>query len=281
MPLFTAIAGWVYALKPTGKKHFINFTLKKVYRLLIPMITIGTIYFFIQYIIPGTNNKGDLNDIWRIYLFPYTIYWYLPSLFIMFIMVSIIDINHWASKFPNWIYCIIIIYILMFIQQHFIPDAFPNIFSFKGALLLFPYFIIGVGVQRFSVQLFSSKHTYIFFLFASIGIILRLLEWFYPLQEYLLYQSLQPLWIISLLILLLHQKWSNPYLVWIGAFAYSIYLLHGFGTSGGRIILSYIGIQNHSCVFIFSTTLALLGPILADQILSKWEVTRFIFLGKN
>ena len=45
MPLFTAIAGWVYALKPTGKKHFINFTLKKVYRLLIPMIT-GSFRFF-------------------------------------------------------------------------------------------------------------------------------------------------------------------------------------------------------------------------------------------
>jgi len=41
--------------------------------LLVPMAVAATLYFLIQYITPGTNQKGNLADIWRIYVFPYTI----------------------------------------------------------------------------------------------------------------------------------------------------------------------------------------------------------------
>lgn len=92
MPLFTAIAGWVYALKPAALPGgFVVFARKKAMRLLVPMIVVGTLYFVIQYLVPGTNNKGDITRMWRIYVFPYTIYWYLPSLFLIFMIQWCID----------------------------------------------------------------------------------------------------------------------------------------------------------------------------------------------
>ena len=79
MPLFTAIAGWAYALKPfSASSGFGSFAGKKALRLLVPMAVVGTLYFGVQYLMPGTNSKGELGQMWRIYLFPYTIYWYLP-----------------------------------------------------------------------------------------------------------------------------------------------------------------------------------------------------------
>ena len=49
MPLFTAIAGWVYALKPFSVKiGFAEFVRKKALRLLVPMAVVGTLYFLVQ-----------------------------------------------------------------------------------------------------------------------------------------------------------------------------------------------------------------------------------------
>ena len=90
MPLFTAIAGWVYALKPfSASSGFGSFVRKKALRLLVPMVAVGTLYFLVQYLMPGTNNKGVLSQMWRIYVFPYTIYWYLPSLFLIFVVAMV------------------------------------------------------------------------------------------------------------------------------------------------------------------------------------------------
>lgn len=86
---------------------------------------------------------------------------------------------------------------------------------------------------------------------------------------------------MSLLILLLHQNHTSHFWVWIGKYTYSIYLFHGFGTSGGRIILSYLGIQNQLIVFTISTSIALLGPILIDTILSQWNILKITLLGKT
>ena len=63
MPLFTAIAGWVYALKPVKAGSSGTFMKRKAYRLLVPMAVAATLYFLIQYITPGTNQKGNLADI--------------------------------------------------------------------------------------------------------------------------------------------------------------------------------------------------------------------------
>ncbi len=52
-----------------------------------------------------------------------------------------------------------------------------------------------------------------------------------------------PVTLIPALFLLLASKWHNRFFVWIGSYAYSIYLFHGFGTSGGRIILKMMGID--------------------------------------
>lgn len=69
MPLLTVISGWVYALHPIEKSKTWLFLRKKVRRLLFPMIFVGSTYYIIQYLTPGTNMKHSLGDIWQIYIY--------------------------------------------------------------------------------------------------------------------------------------------------------------------------------------------------------------------
>lgn len=127
MPLFTAIAGWVYALKPfSASSGFGSFVRKKALRLLVPMAAVGTLYFLVQYLMPGTNNKGELSQLWRIYIFPYTIYWYLPSLFLIFVVQWWIDSRKWMDTLGKWSICCVVALVFSRIMMSGFCMRFPT-----------------------------------------------------------------------------------------------------------------------------------------------------------
>lgn len=281
MPLFTAIAGWVYALKPfSAFSGFGSFTRKKALRLLVPMAAVGTLYFFVQYFMPGTNQKGDLSQLWRIYVFPYTIYWYLPSLFLIFLVQYFIDKKGWMDTLGKWgVLCIIAIVLSRMNDAWLLHDV-PNVFSFKGALNQLPYFFAGVAAQRFAVQLYSRSNTRVMYVMAFLGIFLINAVWFSDKLSSLCI-LLYPLTQIPTLFLLLSISKHNRFLVWIGGYAYSIYLFHGFGTSGGRILLKMIGVQSVALIFLFASFIAVACSILLDRFFSYFRLSRVLFLGKK
>lgn len=284
MPLFTGIAGWVYALKPATNSGFKTFAYKKAIRLLIPMAAVGTLYYIIQYFIPGTNMKGNLADIWRIYIFPYTIYWYLPSLFLIFMSMYIIDKYKLCQSAKAWLFLFAATWGISLIIKT-VPSDIPNLFSYKGALGQLPYFIIGVGIQRFSEQLYKKKAICTYMVLTCIGLALLQYKWYYTLNIGedipFWYKALLPLWVASTLMLLLHINRSCQLFTWLGGFAYTIYLFHGFGTSGGRIIATKIGISSSLFIFMIATAIALFLPILVEKVVDKWQPARILFLGKK
>lgn len=284
MPLFTGIAGWVYALKPAANYKFNTFAYKKALRLLIPMATVGTLYFIIQYLTPGTNMKGHLSDIWKIYIFPYTIYWYLPSLFLIFISMYIIDKYKLCQSTRSWLLLFVATWGISLIIK-IMPSEIPNLFSYKGAFGQLPYFIIGVGIQRFSGQLYKKKAICTYLILTCIGLALLQYKWYYAVNigedMTFWYKALLPLWVASTLMLLLHINRSCQFFTWLGGFAYTIYLFHGFGTSGGRIIATKIGISSSLLIFVIATVIALFIPVLIEKVIDKWQPARMLFLGKK
>jgi hypothetical protein len=66
-----------------------------------------------------------------------------------------------------------------------------------------------------------------------------------------------------------------------GSYAYSIYLFHGFGTSGGRIILKMMGIDAVVPILLSATFIAAIGPVLVDKLLGCSRILRILFLGKK
>ena len=281
MPLFTVISGWVYALRPAKSTNLADFTIKKVRRIILPMIFVCTSYFLLQYFTPGTNMKGNLLEIWKIYVFPYTLFWYLPSLFLVFTAVSIADSKNCMNTFVKWILVYATALILYILRDVFISERFLNIFSFKGALYLLPYFILGIGIQRYK-DFFKNKYfLLIIFAFLITAITLHQLTWFKVINLPLGRNSLIAIIIgITGCIILFRLKWNVRFFIWFGSFAYSIYLFHAFGTAAGRILISKFGITHHYAIFFFSLFVGLAIPIIADFILDKNKLTRMLFLGR-
>lgn len=282
LPLITAIAGWVYALKPVECGGLSRFAKSKVNRLLIPMVIVGMLYFCIQYITPGTNRTDSLSSIWRLFFFPYTYFWYLYSLFVIQIAISLLDAKKWLTSFSGWAFWLLVCLLLNIAEQTIIPYSIPNLFSFKGALALSPYFMAGLGINRFAAELKNIQWQKMYIVLAVIGLILLQLQWF---DNYgatpSAYSIIQPVFVLPLLALMFYHIPYIPLFAWVGGYSYSIYLYHGFGTSGGRIILSYLGITQSLIVFVFAFAVAVLSPIVVEKVLSKNKVTAFLFLGKK
>jgi fucose 4-O-acetylase-like acetyltransferase len=282
MPLFTAIAGWVYALKDNAQPPFKEFASSKAMRLLLPMIAVGTIYYLTQNIVPGTNNSNELSQIWRIYIFPHTLYWYLPSLFIMLLMQWTIDHYRKMNTFKQWMGWCILALLISAVHNKGFMCYIPDFFSFKGALKMLPYFFAGVAVQRFAANIYHSRVLHIIYaLLVCIGIASIQWVWFAPADVGSHIRLLQPLTIIPTLFLLLSLKWHSHFWVWIGSYSYSIYLFHGFATSGVRILMRKAGISDITPIFITAVILSVLLPMLVDKIVSHSRWGRIILLGKK
>ena len=225
MPLFTVISGWVYALRPARRSNLGDFTMKKVRRILFPMVFVGATYYVLQYFTPGTNAKNPLSDIWHILVFPYTLYWYLPSLFWVFVLCSLFDAFKAMEKLPGWLAVMTIAVGLLFVRNAFIPESFPNYMSFKGAIYLFPFFVTGIGIQRFKTLFANKVFNGVLLGVLVFGLLIQQLSWFGAIDYELSKRSGLGLLIgISGTILFFRVKWNVKWLVWFGSYAYSIYL---------------------------------------------------------
>lgn len=282
MPLFTVISGWVYALRPASSENLLSFNIKKVRRILLPLIFVGGIYYTLQSLVPGTNFSYDLKDIWQILIFPYTFYWYLQALFIVFLIISVVDAYKLAETFSGWFVLFILSLALLFARDLFIPESFPNYFGFKGGIYLLPFFVIGVGIKRFKKQFDNKIFVWLNLVILIVGLAIQQLIW-YDIIQYELSSSggLGLLIGVTGVIICLRIHFTINWLVWMGSYAYTIYLFHSFGTSGGRIILHATGITNTALVFFVSLILGLFLPILIELVLDRFGITRMLFLGRN
>ena len=280
MPLFIAISGWVYSLHPIEKGKLSVFILKKLKRLLLPMIFVGTIYFILQYLTPGTNNKGAISEIWKIYVYPYTLFWFLPALFLTFTIISFLEISNLLNTLKKWTIITFIFWGVCFFQEsHIISESIPNLFAFKNALYIIPFFLVGVGLNRFKNDLGTQSMKNIYFIGLVVGVILQQINYFTPLEYYnklhldIFIGMISSAFLISI-------KINLPFFSWLAQYAYTIYLFHGFGTSAGRIIFRKLQMNDLS-IFISSTVLAIVASIIVEKVLIKWKLTKILFLGQK
>jgi fucose 4-O-acetylase-like acetyltransferase len=281
MPLFTVISGWVYALHPAKLNGLDSFWIKKVRRIILPMIFVGTLYFLVQYFTPGTNKKGNLSEIWQIYIFPYTLYWYLPSLFLIFIVVSVIDAFEKMNKLVGWVIFLAIAVCMLVFRSYYLQPGSPNYFSYQGAIYLLPFFIIGLGIKRFSKYFENKFFNIVLLIILVVSLVIQQMVW-YKLIDYNLSKGSGIGLIIGVAgaILLFRLKWNVKWLIWFGSYAYTIFLFHSFGTAGGRIIINHIGLKFTPVIFAFSLLFGLFVPIAAELVLDKFGITRMLFLGR-
>lgn len=278
LPLFTVISGWVYANKPVQGLNQTKFIKGKLRRLLLPMFVISTLLFLFRMIVPGTNTTPAIGDLPRNAIFPYDVYWYLFSLFIIFLVITVLDTRPFFQKIEGWFVTLICAFIFLFISENFL-DPVPNFFSFKGAAYLFPFFLVGIGIYRYKEFLLNDRMTFIVLLVFIASVVIQQMVWFgyFPVQEK---HSVLGLTVgISGVLLLFRLRLKNQLLIWIGSYAYGIFLFHVFFTGGIRIVLLRLGMENQLIILVSGVVGAVVFSIILETIIKRSDVLRFCLLG--
>lgn len=112
------------------------------------------------------------------------------------------------------------------------------------------------------------------------GVALIQVVWFASAEVAAVAHELYVLTVIATLFLLLEMRVHNRFFVWLGGYAYSIYLFHGFGTAGGRILLKMLGVKAVAVVFPVVTAVASALPVVVDRVAGRYKAARVLLLGK-
>ena len=278
LPLFTVISGWVYANKPVLAQNTSGFISGKFRRLIIPMLVIGTILFVFRMVIPGTNTTPDLSQLPRNLLFPYDVYWYLYSLFLIFLAISVLDCTAFFHKIHGWCVTMLCALAFLFISENFL-DPIPNFFSFKGAAYLLPFFLLGIGIFRFKEYVLNERDTFLILLVFIASVVIQQIVWFSDLPMLEKHSALGMTVGLSGLLLLFRLKLKSDLLIWIGGYAYGIFLFHVFFTGGSRIVLSALGVEHQAVMLFLGVVIAILASILVENIIKRSAFLRLYLLG--
>ena len=278
LPLFTVISGWVYANKPVINLDKSKFIKGKFRRLIIPMLVVGAMLFLFRMAIPGTNTTPDISQLPRNLIFPYDVYWYLFSLFLIFLVISVLDNTSFFQKIDGWLVTLVCAFVFLYVSRN-LMEGVPNYFSFKGAGYLFPFFLLGIGIYRYKDVLLNDKLTFLILVVFAASVVIQQMVWFgyFPKQEK---HSLLGMTVgISGVLLLFKLKLTNNLLMWIGGYAYGIFLFHVFFTGGSRIVLSKLGLDNQAVMLVLGVIIAIFASILVENIIKRFSLLRFYMLG--
>ena len=277
MPLFTAISGFVYGLKPVSQDKVLKFFKGKSRRILLPFLSVASLQYIMNAVIPNVNNPVEIKNIWKIYFFSYGQFWFLQALFLVFITIILLEYFNVTKKFKGWLISFIIATLLLLV---FNPAVKVDFFSFNRFLYLLPYFLLGLGIKRYSDYLFNKTALLAIFILLVIGISLQQLNWFHVIDlEGNRFGLLSVFVGLSGIWLIFYIRKPNKFLAKLGYYSYGIFLFHVFGTAGSRIISRWMGIESTPILFIIGMGFGLGLPILIELILLKSRVLKRIFFG--
>lgn len=268
MPMFAFLSGYIYGIRPLagdGKR----FLLGKTRRLLLPLLIVGTSYFLFQSIIPGYSAKWDLHRIFAVGNYPY---WFIGSLFIIFIAIMVLEktglLAHQLS------FSIVLASAIAVQRWIYVPE------NLNGSFYLFPYFLCGLACFRFRIE-----GNYIFF--SALAIFVTAM--FFAAAGLLGYVHVPGrISIIALLIgisspfLMLRSEWHNEVLTFIGRRSYAIFLYHLFFILTTLFLLHSLNVHEvNTLVVIVTTSSGVFGSLLVERIAKRFAFTRTALLGEH
>ncbi len=275
MPLFTVIAGYLYALSPLRPaKDFLPFLVKKINRILIPCYVASTLLFLGRCFVSSTNYREELTlNILTIYYIPYAHLWYLFAIFWIFIFSFLLDALGLFRSFYSW-FAILLISIVFSLKTSLIPH-----FGLASSQSLFPFFIVGCGLN-FYKERFAKFTTKLFLAGVIIfsALVIMIDSYFFNISMSKLNWLMLALPCLSLIVIF---RFAITPLSFFGNYSYSIYLYHVFAIAAFRILLLKLGISSFPIHLFVGMIMGILLPILFEKTIKNYRITGTIFLGQK
>lgn len=265
MPLFSFISGYVYAFRPYQGRP-LGFIKGKVRRLLLPLVTVGTLFAVVQAFTPGANNAVD--RWWLLHIVPVGHFWFLEALFIVFLVVILLE-HLKALSTPAGFALVWALSAVLF--DYFSP---PNYFAAQGAVYLLPFFLAGLACKRFEIGGPAARG-----IAAAVFICAATAAMLLP-QFSEQGTSIPALGLgVCSAFLLLRSGWSSPRMAYVGSYSFAIYLLHVFFTAASRILLKKIGVTDTYVLMMAGLAAGLAGPIVSALLISRHAGLNLWLLG--
>ena len=268
MPVFGLIAGAMYGF---SRQRGLQLVMNKAKRLLLPMVSVGTVFALVQYATPGSNYHTE--DLHLIHVVPVAHYWFLESLFLIFCFMALAESLVPLNKIANW--CIYFAGSLLVYLSH------PGFiwFSVLGACYLMPYFLFGLGMTRLHWDRNQQKHKFgVIFTATGTVMIFGLLLHGPELERFS-----APVLAAGLLMSagLWSLGWRNTVLARIGDYSFAIFLFHVFFTSATRMALHALIPDAQMLVLAVSVPVGILMPMALQRFIGRSNWAGTLLLGNK
>ncbi len=281
MPLFAAISGWVYALGEPGPGDGLRFVRKRARRLLLPVLAFGLLVIFVQTAPLRFTWPSSFAAAARELIQPRPQFWFVESLFVISLLVLALGAAGWLATARRWAIATALALAL--------PLVVPTIPAWPwrrnewagGTVLLLGYVLLGYGAKRYADRRLRPASITVALAVLALGVVAQQLAWRGELAL-----SLDRGGVLSLVVgvpavlLLLHFRESIPGLAWLGPSTFAIFLYHIDGIEVGRRALAVAGAApgpGSTYLLLVASGIAL--PMLAQNLLLRWRLTRRLFLG--
>jgi peptidoglycan/LPS O-acetylase OafA/YrhL len=276
MPLFTAISGFVYAMLPASPGRWARFMRGKARRLFIPLLTVGLPFVILQSVTPGAHAHVEARDLPRLLVFPYAHFWFLYALAWVFLLVGTLDVVRVLETRPRWSIALVASFVLMGSGVLATP-----VLGLGRAQYLLPYFLLGVGVRRFSPQRSWPLAAALLGLGAA-SMAVHQGSWlgWWTLDGLGRYAVTSVLGSVAVIVLLIWRAAWRP-LAAVGAFSYGIYLMHVFGTAAMRILLERAGVTSAAVMAPLGLVAGIALPIAVERLIEGRRWLGLFVLGRR
>jgi acyl-CoA synthetase (AMP-forming)/AMP-acid ligase II/surface polysaccharide O-acyltransferase-like enzyme len=268
LPLFTALAGYLYGALPADRDGYPAFVLRKCQQLLVPMIFATIVYIVLRRI-----NDGREEDILWAFLGGYRHLWYLETLVLLFMMIGLVD----AIRRPGGVGLFGLMLLTAVISLAVPSDT---VLHLKSTFFLFPFFLFGLLLYRMPALLRSRLLLGVALVAFAFSIAVQQLsmngigivaEW------HILRPASQPLAVILLawicgcaaVISLLHFLPRIAALEVIAVYSFTIYLWHPLANNLIQKIFAKAGLQIDWLVFVLGVAAGVLIPILIHKVAQR------------
>ena len=278
MPLFTFLSGFVYAYRPLIRGLMPGFAAKKLMRLLLPLICVSTLYYAVAAVTPGATGQIPLHDAWRIYVFPYVHFWFLQAVIIIFAVVMVLE-RFSALATPLRYGLALAGFVAIHLSVNMENDEFA-LFSILQAAYLAPFFVLGLGANRFREIL--NRPAVIWPCVATFLVAMTI----YTMTLWLHHPLAARGSVLGLLIgatgaltlLRLFPKWQP--LALLGAYSFVVYLFHPFFVGASRMVLKAVGLPNTELIFVVALAAGLIGPVILERVLGGVPILSRLLFGQ-
>lgn len=286
LPLFTFLSGFVYAYRPVrSPSQAPGLVRGKARRLLVPMVSVGLLLLLVQAVTPGTNADPGPGAVLRILFFGYEHLWFVQAIFLVFLVVGLLDAVGALRRPVGLLTAVVVASAAAVLVQ--VP-AEVNLFSANGALDLLPFFLLGYAFHRW-VDVVRGPRVLLPVLAGLVVLgavrVAGLLDGAGPLDatglpvvaDRLLGLGVGVLGVTTLF--LLRDRLRVRALAWLGGFAYTIYLLHVFGSAGARLVLERLGLGHDGWLFVLALVAGLALPVVFELVAGRYRVVSVLLLG--